>query len=84
MAEFAKSYDAALEVLIDAAQRYIELQNEIDDANPYSPNSVQVLGRVRKERAKVFLRDMLENRSCGMAQGDVKAALDANVGQLKR
>ena len=62
LCSLAKRYPLALDLVIINAQHYIETQR-IDDADPYSPNSFDVLSEVGKGNPKVisFLKYTLQN-----------------------
>ena len=74
----ASHYPEALALVMESACRYAEIERNLDDADPYRPNGVTVLGEdgLRCEGVAAFLTDIL--KTCpGMADADVKAALAA-------
>jgi hypothetical protein len=71
----------ALEVVIEDARAYISLQRDVADADPFHPNSLDVLksekvlgNAIHRERVVAFLEDILKEQ-CGLAQGDMGEAL---------
>jgi hypothetical protein len=76
-AKLAGQNPDALEVLLESARRYARVQEDIEDADPYAPNSIEILAGVpRCEKVITLLKEIIEQHP-GMAQSDAAAALAA-------
>jgi len=71
----SRHYDCALAVVRYHAEIYSALMTDISDANPYHPNSIDVLSRVTNRHAVgLFLAD-LRRQYAGFSQAEITSAL---------
>jgi hypothetical protein len=71
-------YPAALDLVMESAERYAYLMSDIGDADPYCPNGLTVLKDYAPSCQKIipFLKGLLEKYP-GMVGADVVSALES-------
>jgi hypothetical protein len=76
-ARLAGRSSVALDLVIESALRYAAEMKEIDDADPYSPNSVEILAAVPPSEKVISVLNQIISDHPGMAQADAVDALAA-------
>jgi hypothetical protein len=71
----ARHFDEAYELVTQSALKYARLSCEVGDFSPYSPNGIDVMGKLtNREKARYFL-ESLRCRFMGLAQSEATLRL---------